>query len=254
MREVTYEQPLNERIRTFLRLEFLFKQLDHTLSGHTAWDSRATISNLIEILHVFARGDVKTELIKELERLGVTLSKLESKPDVDRRKLEEILERIDNLVDRLYRLQGQIGHELKDNEFLNAIKQRSSIPGGTCDFDLPAYHFWLQKPAAERDATLRQWLQPFDDFRSAIGLTLGLIRQSGHSSRELAEGGFFQQSLDTAIPYQLIRVTLPADAPCFAEISGGKHRFTVRMMEVRDFDRPTQAAGNIGFILERCAI
>jgi cell division protein ZapD len=254
MHEVTYEQPLNERIRTFLRLEFLFKQLDHTRSGHTAWDSRATLANLIEILHVFARGDVKTELIKELERLGVTLSKLESKPDVDRRKLEELLSRIDDLVDRLYRLQGQIGHELKDNEFLNAIKQRSSIPGGTCDFDLPAYHYWLQKPAAERDNTLRQWLAPFDDFRAAIDLTLGLIRKSGHSSREIAEGGFFQQSLDTAIPYQLIRVTLPIEAPCFAEISGGKHRFTVRMMEMRNFDRPTQAAGNIAFLLERCAI
>lgn len=254
MREVTYEQPLNERIRTFLRLEFLFKQLDHTLSGHATWDSRATIANLIEILHVFARGDVKTELIKELERLGVTLSKLESKPDVDRNKLEGLLARIDDLVDRLYQLQGQIGHELKENEFLNAIKQRSSIPGGTCDFDLPAYHHWLQKPAAERDATLRQWLAPFGDFRAAVDLTLGLVRQSGHSSREVAEGGFFQQSLDTAVPYQLIRVTLPTEVPCFAEISGGKHRFTVRMMEMRNFGRPAQSTGTIPFILERCAI
>ncbi|MDX9740999.1 MAG: cell division protein ZapD [Gammaproteobacteria bacterium] len=253
MREVTYEQPLNERIRTFLRLEFLFHQMDHTISGHATWDSRATIDNLIEILNVFSRGDVKTELIKELERLAATLSRLEANPDVDREKLEELLARIDDLVDRLYRLQGQIGQELKENEFLNAIKQRSSIPGGTCDFDLPAYHHWLQKPATERDAALRQWLAPFHDFRAAIDLTLGLVRESGHSTREVAESGFYQQSLDTAIPYQLIRVTLPAEVQCFAEISGGKHRFTVRMMEMRNYGRPAQSTSTIPFVLECCA-
>lgn len=254
MREVTYEQPLNERIRTLLRLEFLFHQLGHTLSGHAPWDNRATLGNLIEILQVFARGDVKTELIKELERLAATLSRLEHNPEVDMSKLDQILARIEDLVDRLYRLQGQIGHELKDNEFLNAIKQRTSIPGGTCDFDLPAYHHWLQKPATERDAALRQWLAPFDDFRSAVELTLGLVRESGHSTREVAEGGFYQQSLDTAVPYQLIRVTLPADATCFAEISGGKHRFTVRMMEMRGYARPVQVTGNVPFVLGCCAI
>ncbi|MEO6696795.1 MAG: cell division protein ZapD, partial [Gammaproteobacteria bacterium] len=31
--KITYEQPLNERIRTFLRLEFLFQQIQHTLQG-----------------------------------------------------------------------------------------------------------------------------------------------------------------------------------------------------------------------------
>ena len=254
MHDITYEQPLNERIRTFLRLEFLFRQVDHTLAGHSAWDSRATIANLIEILNVFARGDMKTEIIKELERLAATLARLENNPDVDRAKLNQILDRIDVLVDRLYLSQGQVGQELKDNEFLTAIKQRTTIPGGTCDFDLPAYHYWLQKPAAERDAALRQWLSAFDNFRDAIDLTLGLVRESGTESREIAAGGFYQQSLDAAMPYQLIRVTLPAGASCFAEISGGKHRFTVRMMEMRGYERPAQAARDVEFILGCCAI
>ncbi len=254
MQYITYEQPLNERIRTFLRLEFLFRQADHTLAGHSAWDSRATIANLIEILNVFTRGDLKTEVIKELERLAATLARLETNPDVDRSKLNEILDRIDVLVDRLYLLQGQVGQDVKDNEFLTAIKQRTTIPGGTCDFDLPAYHYWLQKPAAERDAELRHWLSSFDNFRSAIELILGMVRESASESRETTIAGFFQKSLDTSVPYQLIRVTLPATVNCFAEISGGKHRFTVRMMEMRGYERPAQATRDIDFILGCCAI
>lgn len=254
MQHITYEQPLNERIRTFLRLEFLFRQADHTLAGHSPWDSRSTIANLIEILNVFARGDLKTEVIKELERLAATLARLEHNPDVDRGKLGEILDRIDVLVDRLYLLQGQVGQDVKDNEFLTAIKQRTTIPGGTCDFDLPAYHYWLQKPAATRDVELRQWLSSFDNFRAAIDLILGMVRESASESRETATAGFYQKSLDTSVPYQLIRVTLPVGAHCFAEISGGKHRFTVRMMEMRSYERPAQAARDIDFILGCCAI
>jgi cell division protein ZapD len=254
MHAITYEQPLNERIRTFLRLEFLFRQVDHSLGADLEWDSRTAIANLIEILNVFSRTDLKTEVIKELERLAATLSRLETNPEVDRGKLGEILDEIDLLSDRLHLTQGQVGHELKGNEFLTAIRQRSSIPGGTCDFDLPVYHCWLQRPGTERTAEIRHWLSAFDSFRAAIGVILRLIRESAVTTREVAVGGFYQQSLDTALPFQLIRVTLAAEAPCFAEISGGKHRFTVRMMEMRGYDRPVQATGDIAFRLGCCAI
>ncbi len=254
MHAITYEQPLNERIRTFLRLEFLFRQIDHSLGDDLEWDSRTAIANLCEIMNVFSRTDLKTEVIKELERLAATLTKLETNPEVDRGKLGEIMDEIDLLSDRLHLSQGQVGQELKGNEFLTAIRQRSSIPGGTCDFDLPAYHYWLQKPGEERSGEIRAWLAAFENFRAAIAVALRLIRESAANSRELAAGGFYQQSLDSALPFQLIRVTLAGDIPCFAEISGGKHRFTVRMMEMRGYDRPVQASGDIPFRLGCCAI
>jgi cell division protein ZapD len=254
MHAITYEQPLNERMRTFLRLEFLFHQIDHSLVGTTQWDSRTSIANLTEILNVFSRTDLKTEVIKELERLAATLSRLETNPEVDRGKLSEILDNIDLLSDRLHLSQGQIGQELKGNEFLTAIRQRSSIPGGTCDFDLPAYHYWLQRSGEERTREIRHWLSAFDDFRTSIDVILRLVRESSVNTREVAIAGFYQQSLDSALPFHLIRVTLPGNVACFAEISGGKHRFTVRMMEARSYDRPVQVAGDIEFRLGCCAI
>ena len=213
MNTVTYEQPLNERIRTFLRLEFLFRQAGHSLQHQSPWDTRASLIHLIEILNVFGRTDLKTEVIKELERITAILSRLEANPDVDGSKLNAVMDKIDLLVDRLHNFQGQVGQELKDNEFLTAIKQRSSIPGGTCDFDLPVYHFWLQHTAEERSAQLRRWLSAFDTFRSAIDLVLTLVRESASSAHETASAGFYQQSLDSATPYQLIRVSVPLEVP-----------------------------------------
>lgn len=251
--KITYEQPLNERVRTFLRLEFLFKQAKHHLAGRTPWDSRACMTSLLDILNIFTRTDLKTEVMKEMERQIAAMSRLEQAPGVDHGRLSEILDSMDLLVDRLHSIQGQVGQQLKQNEFLTSIRQRSSIPGGTCDFDLPAYHYWLQQPTENR-GEMEQWLSDCDTLQTSIGMILSLIRESSVPKQETALSGFYQQSLDTNIPYQLIRVTVTRDVRYYAEISGGKHRFTIRFMEQRADDRAVQAEHDIPFHLTCCAL
>lgn len=252
--KITYEQPLNERVRTFLRLEFLFHQIQHTLQGDTEWDSRATMGTLLDILNVCGRSDLRTELLKELERHAATLTRLERAPGVDQQRLTQILDEIDVLVDRLHALSGQPGQLLRQNEFINSIKQRSATPGGTCDFDLPAYHYWLQRPAYERIGDLERWLTSLDSVRYAVGLILRLIRECAMPTRELAIGGFYQKSLDPETPCQLVRIQIPQDSPYYAEISGGKHRFTVRFMEPVANGRALQTAEDVEFEMTCCVI
>ncbi len=254
MSVIIYEQPLNERVRTLLRLDFLFKQAAHALEDHSAWGSRATITALINILNVFVRSDLKTELIKELERLATILSPLEHRPGVDQGALGTILRDLERLIDLMQMQQGQIGNGLKDHEFLNSIRQRSAIPGGTCHFDLPAYHHWLNQSPDSRANDLESWFASFAPLRDASALILHLIRESASSSRETAEQGFFQQGLDTQIPNQLIRVILAQPTDCFAEISGGKHRFTIRFMCPDEQGHPIQTGKDIEFKLLCCAI
>jgi len=208
--KVIYEQPLSERVRTFLRLEYLFNEFFARLEGPTLWDSRNALASLLDILNIFNRTDLKTEVMKELERQMSTLAALEHAPGVDRTRLTQLLDEFDVLVDRMHALHGQIGQELRQNEFLNSIKQRISIPGGTCDFDLPGYHFWLQRPAENRIADLRRWIKVFEPIQLSILLLLRLVRESAHSSQEMAHEGFFQKMLDPNAPCQLVRVTVPA--------------------------------------------
>lgn len=254
MNYIIYEQPLNERIRIFLRLEFLFAQIDQTLYGELALESRTALAHLIDILNIFNRSDLKTEVIIELERQMANLTRLENSPDVDHDMLNEILDEMDLLADRLHATQGQIGQQLRQNEFICSIKQRSSISGGTCDFDLPAYHFWLQQMPDNRINELQHWLSEFDTVSAAIKLILQLVRDSASPSDETAVRGFFQQALDSNLPYQLIRVALTETSGHFAEISGGKHRFTIRFMTTDFAGRPTQTDDDVDFILTSCVI
>lgn len=251
--QICYEQPLNERIRTLLRLEFLFKQAYTYTHRHSAWDSRAAINTLFDIAEVFTRADLKNEILKELERQATLLEKLAKNPHVDKKRLEEILNEMDLLIDRLYSLRNQ-EMDIRTNDFLSSIKQRTNIAGGCCDFDLPAYHYWLSQPEAQRVAALQQWLAPFDAINQSVRLILRLIRDSGQTTQEVAEGGFFQKSLDASSSCQMVRVTLAADAACFAEISGGKHRFTIRLLEPSLYDRPVQTAKSVNFKLTCCML
>jgi cell division protein ZapD len=254
-KKILYEQPLNERVRTFLRLEYLFKQAAHHLSRDSEWDSRATLICILDMLAIFGNTNLKSEVLKELERHSGNLKRHEQNPDIDHTHLHGLLDKITAHMDSMHQINGQIASELRSSEFLLSIRQRSAIPGGTCDFDLPAFHYWLKQPAKNRSRDLASWLGNFDEIGQSIQLILSLTRESTPMKPTLAQGGIFQRSLDPNLPFQLVRIALPAGLPYYAELSGGRHRFTVRFLQFSiSGDRSQQTDQDVEFDLACCVI
>ncbi len=252
---ICYEQPLSERVRTMLRLEFLFLRAHHAMDNDDVWASRTTVECMIDTMSVLGRADFKKELIKELERHSMTLDSLSRNPNVDPQRLDEVQQRITGILGQLKSSELGFGHSLRNNELFSAVRQRSSIPAGTCDFDLPAYHSWLQLPAPQRRKDLSGWMASFDLLRDAVTLCLRLVRESGVSSNETAPGGMFQRNLETTTPCQMIRVCVPSHRQEYPEISAGRHRFTVRFMrQDAPEERSTQVHDDIDFRLICCVI
>jgi cell division protein ZapD len=249
-----YELPLNERIRTLLRLEFLFQQAHNSLHGTSIWDSRATINHILDVLSIMGRMDLRCELIKELERQASALLAICDSPDIDATILKETLKKLEMYRDNLRATQSNVQVKLSNNELLKLIRQRNSVPGGTCDFDLPIYHFWLQQSAECRVEILQSWLTELDNYHLSITLILNLLRNSAMNTPIKAEQGFYQQALDISMPFQLIRVLLPSSSSFYAEMSGGKHRFSVRFMMPMSGERPAPCSEDIKFKLSCCAL
>ena len=250
---ITYEFPLNERIRIFIRIEQLFQQLSHFLTGESIWDKRAAIDILLDILMIFSRNDLKSEILKELKRLSSTLSQISDNEDVDSPKLEQILTKLNHISKVLYSDDGKIGINVMASDLFQSISQRSTIPGGTCSFDLPAFHYWLQQDTQTQFKEIDQWTKPFTTIRTAIDLILIFIRSSSLGENQVAQAGFYQQSLKQSQPFQLLKITVDRTIPCFAEISGGKHRFSVRfMIPSTNGSRPIQTTKDIPFNLTCC--
>ncbi len=252
--QISYFQPLNERLRIFLRLNFLFRQAKYCMQGGSLHDSHNTLMTLMEIISCVKQQDLKKEVLKELERVSLSLTPLLEAPNIKHGTLDEILSSIKKFRKELLAISGPIANELKDDEFLKTIQQRNNIPGGLSEYEPPVYRFWLEQSQEFRMGDYTRWFAVFDCLSESIDLIINMIMQSATPKNETAQGGSFQQSLDTKIPYQMVVVSLPAGSQYFPEISGGKHRFSIRFLDSSTKPRPVQTGNDIEFELSCCAL
>jgi cell division protein ZapD len=228
-----------------MRLEFLYQQMLYNSELESDWATRATITSLLEIMAILSRGDVRSEVHKELDQQLSILQRFQSQPGVDTRRLDSLVR---NLVESRAEL-GSIG-----TAFLQPpIKNRSAIPGGTCEFDLPEYSHWLRQSFARRGEDMGLWIGAIRPLCDAVTEVLWLIRESAQSSDKLAINGMYQHSMQKDAHCRLLRVNLLQDSALYPEISGSQHRFTVRFLEWSTVDsRAVQTGHDVPFQLSIC--
>lgn len=226
---IHFEYPLSERIRTLLRLENLFERFDAYVNTQTPYSHQAALMCLFELAEVSARADLKSDLLLEMDRQKGVLNALRGNPLVEDSTLEEVVNAIETVHHGIYAMPGKVGQHIREDEWLMSIKQRASIPGGLCEFDLPSYHRWLHSAAHDRMYHLQQWLAPFTSIRKAVNIILKLLRGSGRAEQHTASEGMFQKMMEGRNP-QLIRVSLAEHLPCVPEISANKYALNIRFV------------------------
>ncbi len=249
---IRYEHPLNERVRTLMRLEDLFGRVGYFAGQDAAPDHHAALLALFEIADVAARADLKTDLLQELERQKQMLGPLRNNPQIDQQMLETLLAQIDGVNVQLLGQAGKVGAHLRENEWLMAIKQRTAIPGGVCEFDLPAYHWWLHQDPGARRNDLKAWIEPFAPIRAGSAIVLKLLRDNGRASRHVAHRGVFQLMLTTTKVAQLLRLSVAKEHSCVPEISANKYALNIRFLGVSGLDRGTVFDRDVEFDLMFC--
>lgn len=249
---VLYEYPFNESIRTMLRLEHLFDRLGQLIQRETPVDHHFALASIFEIMDVASRADLKSDLLKELDRHRTQLQAYRGNPQISLAALDEVTARIDHAFAGLNELSGKAGQALTANEWLMSIRSRISIPGGTCEFDLPAYYAWQQHAPARRRADLNGWTASLTPLAEALHVLLGLLRDSGAPQRMVAVGGQYQQSLPAGRPYHLIRVRLDGTGGLVPEISGHRLMVMVRMMRADADGRLKPCTEDTPFELALC--
>jgi cell division protein ZapD len=252
-RLIAFEQPLNERMRSFLRVEFLHGQALQHARHEAAYGARAAVAHLLEILTITSRGDIRADALRELDRHGMRLGNFRRNPGVDTDRLTRLMGQVDTNRQALLDVGKSFLGPLRENEFLSAIRHRSAIPGGTCMFDLPDFGYWLQLPGAERSRQIKAWLDLLKPLCDAIDLILWLTREASTPAHLIAPGGLYNLSLSKEDNYDLVRVLVPESSGLYPEISAGQHRFTVRFAEWLGTEiRARQAASDVPFFLALC--
>lgn len=250
---ITYEHPLIERVRTLLRLEDLFARIDFFVKQTDPHHHHVALVTLFEILEVVSRVELKSELLQELERQRQVMSSFRSNPEADQGILMRVVEEIERTSTAIHAMSGKVGQYLRENEWLMGIKQRASIPGGVCEFDLPSYHHWLHREDATRIRALKGWVAPLYPIRDGASLVLNLLRESGKPTKAVAPQGTFQQMLGGRVA-QMVRIRLPLAAETVPEISANRYALNVRFTVLGEETRPRTIDKDVEFELTFCSL
>jgi cell division protein ZapD len=248
---ILYEHPFNERVRTYLRLEHLFQRFDELTTRDRPVDNHFALVTLFELVEAGGRTDLKSDILKDLERHKQMFNGLRGNPSVSEEALDQLLQQLDRCFDAMNSAVGKIGQSVTDNEWLASLRNRVAIPGGTCCFDLPAYHAWQQQSADLRRTDIVRWAEGFQPMSASVKLLLTLMRDTGNTQKMMAIGGQFQQSLAQG-KFQLMRVAIDPALGLIPEISGNRLMIWVRMMRQDGDGRLQTNTDDVPFEMALC--
>lgn len=223
---IVYEHPLTEKIRCYLRIEHLSDQILGYRDIDDAQLFKPFFGLLFSLAEQIDRGELKKELIRDLEAHKLALKRLRNDKNIDTEKLQALISRIEQFnFSQSSPNKAQL--LIQQDPLLNQIKNKSSLPGGGCQFDTPMLHYWSHLPQSQKHSAIERWLAPLQPTIDAIRLLLQLTRESKNYTDELATDGFYQSNCDKT---QLIRIKLSVQQGCYPSVSGYRSRYSIRFI------------------------
>ena len=251
MEQGIYELPLNERLRTFMRIEFLYSRLNNFSASKDHWQIRTTIHTLLEIYTILARTDVRREVLADLDRYIIQMQRFQSMPDADNEMATNLLEDLNIIKEKMIQLGTGYLHPLRDDDYISALLHRHTLPGGKAEFDMPRYKFWLEGDSKALKNDLDKWINVIKPICGGIEKLMWIIRESSEPIGAVATSGQYNHQIGKTAQISLIRVFL--DNPSvYPEISGGRHMIAIRFLERNSEGKFLQTDENIEFKLSLC--
>lgn len=250
MTSTIYEFPLKEKVRNYLRIEHLLSQLKIGASVQNPALQIYFFEQLFTLMDLLDRLDLRTDLVKDLDGDERNLVHWSQYPNIDTDALERSLKLIVQLKSKL-KSERKFGTALKDDKFLSSIRQRFSIPGGTCSFDLPNLHYWLNQPQTDIQESIAGWSKSLKLLDETVSVLLSFLREKGPFKSFEASNGFYQGVADEKCG--LVRVRCDANQGYYPTFSGNKYRFAIRfMLFENEPGRSPSVENTVSFTLASC--
>ena len=252
MSEHIYELPLNERLRTFMRIEFLNNRLKYALEKDDTWTIRASVNTLLEIYSILSRTDVRREVLFDLDRYIFQMTQYQDSSRVNQERAIEIHEKLDSLKNDVDQVGTGYLSQIRDIEFVGSLLHRHTLPGGRAEFDMPKYKFWLDSGLTRTRRDLKEWVGVVKPVCDSIDQILWLLRESTEAISTVAINGLYNHQIERNSQISLVRIFLSKNN-VFPEISGGKHLISIRFLNWAKTDKKTtQENKNIRFKISLC--
>jgi cell division protein ZapD len=246
----TYEFPLNEFIRTSLKIDYLYRFLEIQSDNPGEPEMRNLVSRTLELHSLIARPELKNEMIKEVEKRLNRLDQLKHVKSINHTLLRQTIARMSTAIEEL-RGVSVSSFSAPLPHLIDSVKQRLSIPGGQFVFDLPAYKYWLNADTNQFQTEIADVISSLKPITKSAALLIELLRGSANARPLIAENGMYQVSENGNC--DMLIIGLKDNLNIFPEVSGGKHRVFLRFLEFNDiYNKPQQSTKSIEFELSCC--
>ena len=252
MEQGIYELPLNERLRTFMRIEFLYSRLKYFVSNLDGnWQTRTVIHTLLEIYSILSRTDVRREVLADLDRYIMQMQRFQSAPDADNNMVNNILEDLDLIKNQVMGIGTDYLLKLREDEFIASLLHRHTLPGGKAEFDMPKYKFFLESDKKDVALQINKWIDIVKHLCEGIDKLMWIIRESNEPIATVAVGGQYNHQIERRTQISLVRIIIN-DSDIYPEISGGRHLIAVRFFNQNKDGEYLQFEDNVEFKISLC--
>ena len=252
MEQGTYELPLNERLRTFMRIEFLYSRLKYFVSNlDDNWQTRTVIHTLLEIYSILSRTDVRREVLADLDRYIMQMQRFQSAPDADNNMVNNVLEDLDLIKNQVMDIGTDYLLKLREDEFIASLLHRHTLPGGKAEFDMPKYKFFLESDKKDVAIQINNWIDIVRPICEGIDKLMWIIRESNEPIATVAVGGQYNHQIERRTQISLVRI-ITNNTNIYPEISGGRHLIAVRFCYLNKDGLYIQFEDNVEFKISLC--
>ena len=244
-----YEEPVQEKVRKFIKIEFLFNKLFYFKHKENKHDNYIALLALCELYEILSRSDIKSELIREIENQNHYFKKIKEIPEANSEKLSSVLEKQKVLLQLIHGIESNYLEYLENDILFKTIAKNSINP-----LQPTSVEFWLSRDIVLRENQINLWTEPLLFIKKSVDFILEVIRKSGRFEDKLAEKGFFIEKLDPKKNILLIRITLTSDLYYYPQISVGKQRLNIMFMSKDDKNNLISHKEDVAFILTTCVL
>ncbi|HCB68326.1 MAG TPA: hypothetical protein DEP52_03265 [Methylophilaceae bacterium] len=252
---ITFEFPLNERIRRLLRIEEIYQKFEHQLKNTHDYFEFSCFNTLFEIVQLVSRSDLKIDFLQELERQEKKQLVLLDHQGLKEGQLDpkEIISMIQVARKKLENIDVKPGFNFNNNLFLEEVKKRISSPGGLLDVDFPNFRNWsIQKTRKSKLEDFKTWAQPLMVFKDAASVILLILRYQCQVESIKAKEGKHQQTIDPLKTFDLIRLELENALNIYPEISANKYTVNVFFNQLNKELKKEPVKSNLEFKYSIC--
>jgi len=219
---IKIEFPITEKIRKYLKLEYLFNQYDFFIKQkHNQYISNVIFNIIFKLNANAARADIKVELINDLQRIANKYKH----HDEEATKLKKRLEKINSFS----------SYSLNSNKMMQELKVRSESPIGINDIDFSKYKIWNElQNTRSRNMYYKNLSRELLAIKESIYFILRIIRKQTSKENLIANDMMAQIKLDPLIRFDLLTISLKTIVSYEASISANKYAININFTHPED--------------------